>query len=153
MKLFFQIQSSSYWNSVCIIRNLLPIWVMFFMFFCFFLEHHQSSSCLYCFITLLHLVSSFSLTRPLLFPDAYVCIVDCIILSSFELKVIFLISSVKTLCLSLLNVCCVLNINLLFFMNSLWSSSKLSIPVSFFLDSLFYFQVEFLLNSFHNRLI
>ena len=36
-------------------------------------------------------------------------------LSLFELKAILLISSVKTLCLSLLNFCCVFNINLLFF--------------------------------------
>ena len=44
--------------------------------------------------------------------------IDCILLSSFELKAILLISPVKTLCLSFLN-CCVFNINLLFLMNSL----------------------------------
>ena len=38
---------------------------------------------------------------------------DCNLLSSFELKAILLISSVKTLCFSLLNLYCVFNINLL----------------------------------------
>ena len=41
--------------------------------------------------------------------------IDCILLSSFEIKRILLISSVKTLYLSLLNLCCVFNINWLFF--------------------------------------
>ena len=45
--------------------------------------------------------------------------IDCILLSSFELKAILLIASVGTLFLSLLNLCCVLNIDLLFLMNSL----------------------------------
>ena len=45
--------------------------------------------------------------------------IDCILLSSFELNAILLISSVKTLCLSLFNLCWVLNIDLLFLMNSL----------------------------------
>ena len=69
------------------------------------------------FIIFLHLISSFSLTRSLLIPYAYVSIrpIDCILLSSFELKAILLVSSVKILCLSLLNLCCVFNINLLFF--------------------------------------
>ena len=63
-------------------------------------------------------------TRSLLIPCTYVSIdyviksIDCIILSSFELKAILLISSVKALCLSLPNLCCVFNISLLFSMNS-----------------------------------
>ena len=62
---------------------------------------------------------SFSLTRSLFVPYAYVSIksTDCILLSSFELKAILLISSVKTLCLSLLNLRCVFNIDLLFLVN------------------------------------
>ena len=62
---------------------------------------------------------SFSLTRSLFVPYAYVSIksIDCILLSSFELKAILLISSVKTLYLSLLNLRCVFNIDLLFLMN------------------------------------
>ena len=48
----------------------------------------------------------FSLTRSLLFPYAVLPIEsnDCTLLSSFELKVTLLISSVKTLCLLLLNL-------------------------------------------------
>ena len=70
---------------------------------------------MYRFIILLHLISSVLITRSLLIPNAYVSIqsIDCILLLSFELKAILLISSVKTLCLSLLNLCCVFNINLL----------------------------------------
>ena len=51
----------------------------------------------------------------MLVPYAYVSIdlIDCIILSSFEVKAILLNSSVKTLCLSFLNVCCVFNICLI----------------------------------------
>ena len=70
---------------------------------------------------LLHLITSFSLTRSLLVPYAYVSIksIDCILLLSFELKTILLPSSVKTLRYSLLNLCCVFNIDLLFLINSL----------------------------------
>ena len=52
-------------------------------------------------------------TRFLFIPDAYGSIesIDCILLSSFELKAILLVSSIKTLCFSLLNLCCVFNIN------------------------------------------
>ena len=62
-------------------------------------------------------------TRSLLISYAYVSIesIDSILLSSFEVKAIFLIFSIKTLCVSLLNLCCVFNISLLFFMNSLRS--------------------------------
>ena len=42
--------------------------------------------------------------------------IDCILLPSFELKAVLLISSVKT-CLSRLNLYCVCDIILLFFMN------------------------------------
>ena len=51
--------------------------------------------------------------------DVSVESIDCILLSSLELKAILLISSVKTLCLSLLNLCCIFNIDLSFFINSL----------------------------------
>ena len=51
------------------------------------------------YIVLLYLLSSFLYTRSLLVLYAYVFIesVDCILLLSFELKAILLISSVKTL--------------------------------------------------------
>ena len=63
--------------------------------------------------------------KSLFIPYAYVSIesIDCILLSSSEPKAILLIFSVKTLCLSLLNFCCVFNISLLFFMNSLGLST------------------------------
>ena len=76
---------------------------------------------LYCFLILIHLISFFARTKFLFVPYEYVSIesIDCIISSLFELKVILLISSLKTLHFSLLNLCRVFNINLLFFMNSL----------------------------------
>ena len=55
---------------------------------------------LYRFIMLLHLISSFSLTRSLLVPYVYVFIksIDCVVLPSFYLKPISLVFLVKTLC-------------------------------------------------------
>ena len=50
-------------------------------------------------------------------------LIDFNILLSFEIKAILLISSVKT-CFSPINLCCVFNISLLFFMNSLKSSLR-----------------------------
>ena len=83
------------------VRNFWPIWiVLFYVFFCNIIKVKH-----FC-VVLLYLV----------IPYAYVCIesIDGILLSSFELKAILLITSVKTLCPSLLNLCCVLNIILLF---------------------------------------
>ena len=87
---------------------------------CFLIQQHRSQAFLYLFIILLHLTNSFSLTRSLFVPYVYVSIesIDCILLSSFEPKEILLISSVKTLCLLLLNLCCVFDIDLLFLLNS-----------------------------------
>ena len=108
-------RTSSY--SVWIIRNSWPIWIMlFYVFLCNIIKVNH----FVCrFIILLHFISSFSLTRSLLVPYAYVSIesADFIILSSFELKAILLISSVKLLPLLLLNLCYVFEIDLLFFMN------------------------------------
>ena len=114
------------------IRNLWPIWIMlFYIFFCDIIKVNRF---LNRFIILLHLIRSFSLTRSFL---AYVYIesIDCILLSSFDFKAILLISSVKTLCLSLLNLCCVFRINLLFLINSscfLLQQKELSMLISFF---------------------
>ena len=135
------------------IKNLWPTWVMFFMF-SFVTSSRLNIFCnvlLYCYC-LLHLISSFSLNRSLLIPFAYVSVewIDCFILSLFELKAILTIFSIKTLCFSLLNLCCVFNINWLFFTNSLSSFLRLSLPILFFLDDSFYFQVELLLNSFYH---
>ena len=81
----------------------------------------------------MRLIFSFLHVRFLLIPYAYVSteLICYIILSSFELKAILLILSVKTLCFSLLNLCCVFNISL-FFMNSFLSSLRLSTSISFF---------------------
>ena len=96
------------------IRNLWSIWVTFFeVFFCSMIRINHF---LYSFIVLLHLISPSSFTRAFVATYAYVSMesIDWILLSSFELNVILLLSSVKTLCLSLLNSCCFF-INLLFF--------------------------------------
>ena len=106
---------------------------------------------MYCFIILMRLVFSFLHRRSVLITCAYVSIesIDYILLSSFELKAILLISSVKTLCLSLLNLCCVFNISL-FFTNTFLSSLRLLHQFSLFLNSLFFSLFELLLNSFYN---
>ena len=108
---------------------------------CFFITTSKLIIFLHCFVILLHLASSFWVTRPLFVPYTYVSIEKnhCILLTSFELKAILLISSVKRLCYSHLNLCCVFNIN--------------SMPILLFLDDLFYLEVELLLNRFHNRKI
>ena len=81
---------------------------------------------MHCFSILLNLISSFSVTRYLFVWYAYVPIesIKCVLLLSFELKAMLLISLVKTFCLSLLNLCCVFNINLCFFRNYLLPFSK-----------------------------
>ena len=78
----------------------------------------------------MRLIFSFFRIRSLLIPRAYVSIqsIDCILLSSFELKAVLLISLLKTLWLSLLNHCCVFNITFLYFVISL----RLSASISFF---------------------
>ena len=47
-------------------------------------------------------------------------LIDCIVLLSLALNAIFLTSSVKTLCLSLLNLRFDFIVSLLFLMNSIW---------------------------------
>ena len=85
---------------------------------------------------------------------AYVFIesIDCILLSSFELRAILLIFSVKSLYLSLLSLCCVFNINFLFLMISLLFYYYIC-QISFFLDISFYYQVDFPINSFYHSQI
>ena len=84
-------------------------------------------------IILLHLISFFPFTRSLIVPYASVSIksIDCFLLSSFELNGNLLISSVRTLCLSLLNNYWVFNIDLLFLMNSLLFFSIQSLLILF----------------------
>ena len=95
------------------------------------MAHHivtfSFSFLLHCFIILLHLDSPFFYLSELCSFRMYIFLpnqVNCILLSSFELKAILLISSVKTLCVSLLNLCWVFNISL-FFINSLWIPLRL----------------------------
>ena len=96
-------------------------------------------SFLYCLIILLHLVTSFSCTRSLLVPYAYVSIesVDLILLSSFKLNAILLISSVKT-CLSfwIFTVCLIL---IYCFVRVLYDFLR---QFDFFLDFLFYLKLS-----------
>ena len=123
---------------------------MIFVFFCNIIKVNHF---LHCFIILLHLVFSFLHIQFLHVPYTYVSTesIDCILLSSLTFNAILLTSSVKTLS------SCVFNINLLFFMNSLSFSHRLSVPTFFFVGGgggggrdLFYFQIELLLNGFHN---
>ena len=128
------------------IGNLWPIWII--LFYVFFYNIIKVNHFLYQFIILLHLISFLSLTKLLLVPYAYVSIesIDCILLSSFELKAILLISSVKTFCLSLLSLCYIFNIGLLVFINSF----ILSISILFSSRYLFISLVQLLLNSLYN---
>ena len=131
-------------------RNFCPIWIMFFyVFLCNIIKVNHFLNRL---IKLLPLILSFLLTFPV--PYAHVCIesIDFILLSSFELKAILLISSVKTLYLSLLIFFCVFNFDLLFLMNSSWFF-KTIYSNSIFSENLFYCQVELLLKYFYNSQI
>ena len=70
-----------------------------------------------------------------------------------NLKVTLLISSLKTLCFLLLNICCVFYINFFFFNEFFMSFSKTFALNLIFLVSLFYFQVGLLINNFFLFLI
>ena len=95
----------------------LDLIMLFYVFFC---NSIKVNNFFVSFIILLHLTSLFSLTRSCSFHmHVFTESIDCILLSSFELTAILLISSVKTLQLSLLSLCCVFYINLLFLMSSL----------------------------------
>ena len=104
----------------------LSIWIIIvYVFYCnIVIVNHF----LYCFIILLHLISSFLCIISLFVAYAYVFIksFDCILLSSLALNVILLTSLVNTPCFSVLNICCEFSINLLFFYDLLWFSRRLS---------------------------
>ena len=109
------------------------IWIMFiYVFFC---KTVLVNLVLYSLITLLHVISSFQCNFSSFVQYVYVSIepIDCIILISLVLIEILLTSSVNTSCSSLLNLCYCFNINLLFFMNSLQFSLKVSISTLFIL--------------------
>ena len=120
-------------------------YVFLYVFFCNTIKVNHF---LYRFITLLYLLSSISLTRFLLLPYAYLSIesIYFIFLSSFEVKAILIVSSVKILCLSLLIFCCVFNVILLYFRNPLRPFTS----ILFFLNGSFHFQFELLLSSLYN---
>ena len=139
MNLFFLIKSLQLLLFYMDDKEFLPNSDYVLLFFSFI----TSSKLIIFFIVTFNLF--LSLTKSLLAPYTYVSIesVDCILLSLFELKAILLISSVKTLCFSLLNICCIFNIDLSFFINSFLFSLILSMPV-------FYSETELLLNKFYN---
>ena len=105
---------------------------MDYFLLCFFWSIMKVNNFL--FFILLHLISSFSHTRSLLIPYAYMCIesIDYTFLSSLALNEILLTSSGKALYFSLLNFCCDFNINVLFFINLLWFFLRLSTSDFFF---------------------
>ena len=119
MNLFFQIQSLQL-LIFCMGHQefVTNLDYFFYVFFCNIIKVNHFFVLFYYIVTLNHF---FTPNRSLLILYAYVSIEsnDCIFLSSFELNAIILISSVKTLCISLLNLFCVFNIDLLFIMNSL----------------------------------
>ena len=111
---------------------------------------HQINHFFYCFIILLHWISSFSLIRYLFVQYVYVSIesIHCILLESFQPKAISLIASAKTLCLSLLNLCCIFDINLLFFLilyDLLW---QYLCQFQIFQDGWFHFNLSCFLKVF-----
>ena len=128
---FDQFGSCSLMSSF-VMSSKLNIFVLFYYLLqlnSFFLHSRYLISCLLC--TYVFIVST-----------------DCILLTSFEVKAVLLISSLKT-CISFLTFCCVFNISSIFFMNSFLSSLRLH-QFHFFLNGLFYFQFELLLYSFYN---
>ena len=119
MNLFFQIKSLQLLIFCTHDQEFVANYnMLFYVFFCNIIKFNHF---LYCFIILLDLISSFSFTIFLFDPYAYVSIEsnNCILLSSFELNGILLISSVKTLCLSLSNLSCIFSIDLFFLMSFL----------------------------------
>ena len=115
---FFFLNSSFLLERLRDFKAPAPICIMFF--YVFLSNIIKLNHLSYHFVTLFYLIYSFSLTRSSLIPYANVSIelIYCTLLSSFEIKAILLISSIKTLCLSLLSFCCVFNIDLRFLINS-----------------------------------
>ena len=98
MNLFFQIQSLQILIVCMDHQEYVANLDLFFDCF-FFYNIIKANHFLYRFIIFLRLIFSLSLTKSLLVPYAYVSIdsIHWILLSSFELKAILLISSVKTI--------------------------------------------------------
>ena len=105
----------------------------------------------YASIILLHLISSFWHTRSLLVPYTYVSIesIDCILLSLLVGNAISLASSVNTLCFSFLIFVVILTLIYYFYEFFMLISNIIHIKI-FFLNGVFDFQVELLLNNAFN---
>ena len=101
--------------------NLDLVFLSFFQSKSIKAKHNQSELFLCCFVVLLHLISSFLCIISSFVPYAYIAIesIDCILISLLALNAILLTYSVNKLYLSLLNLFCDFNINLLLFMNSI----------------------------------
>ena len=141
MNLFPRSRVPNYCYSIRMINNLWSIWIIFFCFF--FCNIIKFNHFLYLFITLLHLISSLSLTKSLLLRYVNVSIesIAFFLLSSFELKRILLISSVKTLCLAYLN----LTVSLVLIYCFLWIIYDFFNAIyinSFFFVEIFYFIIK-----------
>ena len=113
MSLFFLIQSLQL--LIFCMDDMEFVANLDYFFYVLFCNIIKINPFLYYFIILLHLISSFLLTRSFFVPCAYAFIesIDCILLSLLVLNAILLTSSVNTLCFSLLSLCCYFNINLL----------------------------------------
>ena len=124
------------------VRKFLPIWIIFYVFFCNAIKIND-----FC-VVLFHLICSLLHATFLLVLYAFVPIgsMDCIPLSLLALSVIWL-TSLNTLYLSLLNLCFDFSINSLFFKLFMIFSKTMLI---FFLTGSFYSQDELLSNSFVN---
>ena len=143
MQLFFQIWSTQFlifytddhefltnihYVALCFLCNIIKVnhfWIFFLVIF-------------------LHLIFSFLRKIFLLLPYACVSTESKLIyqLSSPELKMILLIYSGKTLCLSLAGGCWDFNIILLFFKNYLWICIKLLTTI--FFSGYIFFKLRYL---------
>ena len=155
MHLFFQIQNLQLifcMGDQEFVTSFGQFWLCSFMF------SFETQSKLTIFVLFYYIVTFiyffFLHIRSSLVPYACICIsiesIDCIFLSSSKLNTILLTSSVNTLCFTLLNLCCDLNIIqfLLWILHDFLDDCLHQVYL--FLDGLFYFQVEFLLNNVYN---
>ena len=116
--MFFPINSSR-----LIIFGIVLLY-LYIIGLCFFLHMFLQNQL----VMFLYLFFSFLCIISLLVPYEYVSIdsIDCILLSLLALNVILPTFSVNTLCFLLSNFCYHFNSSILFFMNSLWFSFRLS---------------------------
>ena len=117
MNLFFQIQNLQLWIFYIDSQEFLDTLDIFFYLFVYHIikDNHFLYRFVICCIGYVSIES-----------------IDWILISSFELNTSLLISSVKTLFLSLLNLCFVFNFDLLFFMTSSWLFLRLYVLILFF---------------------